>query len=78
MSKVALSQDQLQEINSFLDAELASVGEDNSVFIGSTYTKNSYNLRDNHSPPNAANQTLNTQPLQDFDRAEILSSEGVL
>jgi hypothetical protein len=41
MSKVALSQDQLNEINSFLDAELASVGEDNSVFIGSSYTYNS-------------------------------------
>lgn len=44
MSKVALSQDQLQEINSFLDAELASVGEGNSLFIGSTYTRNSHQI----------------------------------
>jgi hypothetical protein len=60
MSKVALSQEQLQEINSFLDAELASVGEDNSVFIGSTYTKNSIQLRETNSP---ANRTFNTQPV---------------
>lgn len=60
MSKVALSQGQLNEINSFLDAELASVGDDNSIFIGSTYTKNSFHLKNNQSPQN---QTFNTQPL---------------
>jgi len=52
MSKKALSKDQLNAINSFLDAELVSAGEDNnSMYIGSTYTKNNkLNLRYQLSP----------------------------
>jgi len=63
MSKKALSRDQLQEINNFLDAELASAGEDvHSGYAGSTFAKNNrLNLRYQLSPPQSINQTFSTQ-----------------
>jgi len=65
MSRVALSRDQLNEINSFLDAELASVGDENSVFFNSHYSKNSYIAQAKKTPSltNPNDVSLNTQPL---------------
>ena len=60
MSKVALSTEQIAEINSFLDAELASVGDENSVFIGSTYsTKNSFHPKNGRIPCQTSPPNLN-------------------
>ncbi len=51
MSK-PITKKQLQDINSFLDNELASVGDNYSAFVGSTYSKNSTFLRECNSPIN--------------------------
>ena len=78
MTRVALSKTQLKQINNFLDAELASIGDESSLIMGSAHTKTSFNNRYNNSPVNLVGQSLYTQPVQDFDRADILSTDNVL
>lgn len=80
MSKVALSREQLKEINNFLDAELASAGEDtSSILMGSNHSKKAKIKHNFFSPAKLANSTLNTQPVHELemDRAEILSSDAI-
>jgi len=73
MSRLALSQDQIDDINSFLDNELASCQDENSLMLGSIYTGKSQRLSHTENK-NIFKQNQYTSD----DEDEPLSTENVL